>query len=70
MSVTFGIADRYGQPSPDEVMVAMDGSATTYEYQNVSHRLLKGQHVSISYRIGRSGNVYVDNVEPEGEAKQ
>ncbi len=32
--------------------------------------LHKGEPVQVTYRIGKSGRIHIDGIEPDGEAKQ
>ena len=61
-------AGQSGQRPPDQVNIALNGTEATYKGTKFL-LLRKGQHVEVTYRVGKSGNIYVGDITPEGEAK-
>lgn len=57
-----------GQHPPDQVNIALNGTEATYKGTKFL-LLRKGQRVEVTYRVGKSGNIYVGDITPEGEAK-
>jgi hypothetical protein len=61
-------AGQSGQRPPDQVNIALNGTEATYKGTKFL-LLRKGQRVKVTYRMGKSGNIYVGDITPEGEAK-
>lgn len=67
-SFTYGFVDQAGHRSPDQVGIVLNGDQASYSGTRFL-LLRKGQRVQVTYRIGRSGNIYVDDIKPAGETK-
>ena len=61
------VSQSGGRP-PDQVNIALNGTEATYKGTKFL-LLQKGQHIDVTYCIGKSGNIYVSDIAPEGKAK-
>jgi hypothetical protein len=66
-SFTYGGMGQAGNRSPDQVGLRLNGQEATYSGPKFL-LLRKGQRVQVTYRIGKSGNIYVDDIEPSADA--
>ena len=60
--------EENAKPTPAQVSVRVDGVLAAAETVFGSSQLHVGDRARVVYRIGRSGRVYVDSVEPEPRA--
>ena len=64
-SVRYGVANQYGHVGPDAVFIALDSPGPSFLYWDETRKLRQGQRVRVTYRVGRSGRIHVDAVEPD-----
>jgi hypothetical protein len=68
-SFAYESADNAGYHSPDHVGILLNGHSASYSGPRFL-LLRTGQQVQVTYRIGKSGNVYVDDIQPGLDTKQ
>ena len=62
---TYGFIDQAGQRSPDQVYIALNGNQVSYSGTRFL-LLRRGQRVQVTYRTGRSGSIYINDIKPRG----